>query len=97
MRDAWYPMYDVAYCVACVIGQQLELVGKSGKIHKVNVQDGKVTNPVDELIKCLPDKKAFWHASKWHVQPKLIEHLHWLFSPKILPDNRKTIQCIHPV
>ena len=29
---------------------QLELMDESGKIHKVNVQDVKITYPVDELI-----------------------------------------------
>ena len=37
---------------------------KSGKIHKVNVQDVKVTYLV-ELIKCVPDEKPFGHPSKF--------------------------------
>ena len=32
------------------------------KIYKVNVQDVKVIYPVEKLIKCLPDEKAFGHS-----------------------------------
>ena len=42
--------------------RQLELMDESGKTHKVNVQDVKITYPVDESIKCLSDDKAFRHA-----------------------------------
>ena len=36
VRDVCDPKYDVAYHVVHVIGWQLELMDKSGKIHKVN-------------------------------------------------------------
>ena len=48
--DIWDPKYDVAYCVVQVIGRQSELTDLSGKIHKVNVQDVKITWPVNEVI-----------------------------------------------
>ena len=47
----WNPKYDLPYCVVCVIGQQLEWIDESGKTHKVNVQDLKVTYLVDTLVK----------------------------------------------
>ena len=39
------------------MGRHLELIDESQKTWKVNVQDIKITYPVDELIKCLPDEK----------------------------------------
>ena len=50
---------------------------ESGKNCKVNVQDVKVTYPVDGLIKYLPNEKAFGHASKYQALPKIIEGLNW--------------------
>ena len=51
------------------MGRQLELLDKSSKTHKVNVQDAKITHLVNELIKCLPDKKLFgMQLSIMHVQ-----------------------------
>ena len=41
---------------------------------------------VDELIKCLPDGKAFGCAAKYHACSKLIEGMQWLLNPNILPD-----------
>ena len=38
---------------------QLELAEKCGKTQKVNFQDVKITYPIDELIKCLPNEKAY--------------------------------------
>ena len=62
----WNPKYPVAYHVVCVMGKQLELAGKCGKTQEVNVQDVKITYPVDEMIKCLPDKKL------WDMQPIIL-------------------------
>ena len=43
--------------MVCAIVWQVEFAGQSCKIHKVNVNDVRMTYPVDELIKCLPDEK----------------------------------------
>ena len=56
------------------------------KTHKVNVQDVKIRYPVDKLIKCLPDVKAFGNASKCHVHPKHLEDLYWSLYHNVLPD-----------
>ena len=53
------PMYGVAYCIICVMGCQLELVDEGGKVCKVNFQDVKITWPVNELIRYLPDMNTF--------------------------------------
>ena len=39
-----------------------------------------VTYPVNELIKCLPDKKSFGCTSKYWVHPELVEDLNWSFN-----------------
>ena len=78
--------YYLAYGVVSVMGQQLELVDKSGMICKVNVQYIKVTYPVDKLIKCLPDAKAFGQPTKYWVHLKLMEDVCWFLDLKILPD-----------
>ena len=44
---------------------------QSGKICKVNIPDIQVAYPVDELVKCLPDERAFGNANKYQAQPKL--------------------------
>ena len=46
------------------MGRQLEFTGESAKTWKLNVQDVKVTCLLDGLIKCPPDKKAFWTCSQ---------------------------------
>ena len=62
------PNYEVAYHVVQVMGIQLKLIDESGKRLKVSVQDVKITNLVDTLLKCIPDKKAFGvHQSIKHI------------------------------
>ena len=51
------------------MGRQLELTDESGNICKINIQDVKIKYPVNELIKCLPDDKAFGHAAKYCAYP----------------------------
>ena len=55
------------------MGLQLELIDESGKIQKNNVWDVGATYQVDELIKCLPDQKAFGCATKCQVHLKITE------------------------
>ena len=50
------------------MGTQLELLGESGKTHKVNVQVVIIMYLVDELVKCLPDDKVFGHATDLHLK-----------------------------
>ena len=69
-----------------MIGRQLKLVNESGKTPQVNAQDVKIMCWVAELIKCLPDKKAFGHAAKYCGHLKHIEDLHWSFNSNVLPD-----------
>ena len=69
------------------MGRQLELIDESGKIHKVNVQDVKVTYPFNELIKCLPDNKAFGCAATYHAHPKHIGPA-WSLNSNVLPDTQ---------
>ena len=69
----WDPKYGVAYCVVHVMGRQLELADKGGKVYKVNVQDIKITNLVDELIGYLPYETAFEYATKYWTHSKLME------------------------
>ena len=66
--------------------RQLKLMDESGKTHKVNVQDIKITYPVEELIKCLPDDKTFGCAAKYHAHPKHLEDLHLSLNSNALPD-----------
>ena len=47
----WDPKYDVAYHVIHMMGEQLELVLEGGKVHKVNVQNIKITYPVNVFIR----------------------------------------------
>ena len=63
MNNVWDTKYDIVYHVVFLIGHQLKMTGESGKIHKATVQNIKVTYPVDELLKCAPDEKAFGHAA----------------------------------
>ena len=55
------------------MGRQLELMDESGKTHKANVQVVKIMFPVNELIKCLPNDKAFGHDAKYHTHPIHLE------------------------
>ena len=87
-RDVWDPKYDAVYCMVWVMGRQLELIDESTKTGKVNAQDVKPTYPADELIKCLPDEKAFWSAAKYCAHPKNIEDLCWSLNPNVLPDSQ---------
>ena len=64
--------------------KQLELTDKNGRICKANVQAVKITYQVDELIKYLPDKKAFGHAAKYYAQ--IMHDLQESLNPNILPD-----------
>ena len=64
---------------------------KSGKIHKANVQDIKVTYPGGELIKCLPNETAFGCPTKYRAHLKLMENLYWSLNPKILQDLKVDI------
>ena len=48
------------------MGLQLELVNESSKIRKINIQDVYIMYLVDELMKCLLDKKP------WDVQPSTL-------------------------
>ena len=59
---------------------------ESGKTHMVNVQDVKITCPVNELTKYLPDVKVFRHAAKYCAHPKHPKDLHWSLNPNLLPD-----------
>ena len=68
------------------MGRQKELIDESGMTWKVNVQDVKITYPVEALIKCLPDEKAVGHAAKYCAHPKHIEDLHWLLIPNMVPN-----------
>ena len=47
----WVLTCYAAYCLVQVIKRQFELMDKSGKNWKVNVQDVKTTYPLDELKK----------------------------------------------
>ena len=51
-----------------------------------------ITQSGDELLKCVPDEKAFGCAITYHVQPKLTEDLHQSLKPKVLPNVKN-----HPV
>ena len=42
--------------------------------------------PVNELIKFLPEDKAFGHAAKYHAYLKYLEDLHWSLNSNALPD-----------
>ena len=84
-ENAWDPKCDVALQVVHAMGQQLKLMIKVVRSIRLNVQDIKVTNPLDELIKCLPHETAFRSASKHMAHLKFMEDLHWYFNPKILP------------
>ena len=55
MRNVLDSKYDLGYCVECVMGWQLEFMDKSGR---TNVQDIKITYPINELVKHLPDETA---------------------------------------
>ena len=54
---------------------------QSDKIHKVNVQDIKVTYI---LKKCVPHEKSSGHDSKYLVHQNLMEDLKWTLNLKIL-------------
>ena len=48
--------------------------------------------PVDEVIKGLPDDKAFGCATKYHVHSKLMDDLQWSLNLKALPIFETTKQ-----
>ena len=56
---------------------------ESSENHNVNVQDAKISYPVDELIKYLPDDNTFGHVVRYCTQ---IEDLHWSLTSNALPD-----------
>ena len=60
-------------------------------IHKVNVQDIKVTYPVGELKKCSPDDTALEHATKYEVHLEFMKDLHWFLNLKILLDLKDNL------
>ena len=85
-RDIRVQKYNLAYCLVNVMGQQLELTDISGKTCNGNVQDvqhAKVTYPVDELVKYIPNENAFGLAMKYRSHPKLMEDLKWSFNTEI--------------
>ena len=51
--------------------------GINGKSQRFNVQDVKITYPVDELMNCISDEKAFGCEAKYYACPKLMEDLQW--------------------
>ena len=51
----------------------MTLIDGFGKTWKVNVRDVKIMFLVDELIRCLPDDKAFGLASRYHAHLKHVE------------------------
>ena len=59
---------------------------KDGKTCKVYIQDVKISYLVNELIKCLPDDKAFGHAAKDCAHPKHLDDLHQSLNQNVLPD-----------
>ena len=77
-RDMLDPKNYLAYHVVHVKGWQLELMEESGKTSKVVVQDVKVTNPVNELVKNSLDETAFVHPTRYKAQSKLMEDLNVL-------------------
>ena len=50
----------------------------------------EVIYPVDEMLKWLPNEKAWGHVTKYCAHPKLIEDLHCSFNPNVLPILRTT-------
>ena len=58
------------------MGRQLELMGENGETHKINVQDVKMTYPVNGLIKHLPDDKALGCVAKYDARSKHLVDLH---------------------
>ena len=82
IRDVWDPRYDVAYCVVCVMRQQLKLADQSGKIHRGNVQNIKVTYPVDELKKMFTQSKSFWTCYIILSTPEIHGRLDLVFESK---------------
>ena len=91
MRDVWNIKYHVAYCVVQVLERQSELIDESSKTQKVNLQDVKIMYPLYEVIKCVPDAKAFGHAARYHVHTKLMSDLGWSLNPNVLPPLETTI------
>ena len=67
------------------VGKTVGINGDSDKTHKANVQYVKITYPVNELTKCLPDYKAYAHSAKYCAHLKHLEDLHWSFNKNILP------------
>ena len=55
-------------------------------IQKVNVQDVKIIYPIEDLLKCLPDKNSFRPLLNILHTQKLVEDLHWFLNPNILPN-----------
>ena len=69
------------------MGRKSELMDQCNKTHKANVQDVKITYPIDELITCLTDEKALWHVAKYQGHMTLTNDLHWSLNPNMLPDT----------
>ena len=66
--------------------RQLELAGESAKTQKAMDQVVIITYPVNVLVKCLSDGKAFGHVTTHHTHPELMEDLLQLLNQNILPD-----------
>ena len=84
-RDVW-DLKDGAYHVVWVMGRHLKLMEDSGKTHKGNVQDVKITFPVNTLIKCLPNDKMSGWAAKYHAHLKHLEDLYCSVCDNVVPD-----------
>ena len=67
-------------------GKAFGIFDDSGKTHEDNVQDARITYPLNELIKWLPDEKAFWCVARYCVHLKHLEDLHLSLNKNILPD-----------
>ena len=68
----------------------MELADENGSIHKVNIEDVKITYPIDELMTCLTDEKALWHVAKYQGHMTLTNDLHWSLDPNMLLDTTET-------
>ena len=79
---------EIWYCLSYGMsdGKTMESMDKSHKTHNVNAQDVKITYPVNELIKCLPEDKAFGCAAKKYGHTEHLEDLHCSLNPSVLPD-----------
>ena len=85
-RDAYIPLVQLLHHQIRYTGDSKGLLAldilrhsyanECSKVHKANVQDNKVTYPVDEMIKYLPAAKVFGHTTKYQAHSKLTEDLH---------------------